>query len=192
MIERICNICHLRVKPESNRKIYCKCLKNIVPNSIYCKYCQEEVTTHSQLLCFNKPRTPLKTKKAIDRIGKAGAENQEIRRAWIQANPPPYECYLGISPFCLRHLDIDTMTLEHVIPKSRGRGYARDFKNIRPACYPCNSLKGSRTLEALVRHHPHLQKYIKPVDNRRVCSESYQVMATKKPLSGAVFAIEAA
>ena len=124
------------------------------------QYCDNCGITHTSIMCFFKPRKPLANKKAINRIGKVGAENQEIRRAWIQLNPPPYQCYLVISPDCLRYLDIDTVTLEHVIPKSRGRQYARDFSNIRPACYACNSLKGSRSLESLSLTYPHLSVYL--------------------------------
>lgn len=90
---------------------------------------------------YAKPRKPIK------RMGKVAKEWVEFRHGWIKDNPGPWVCYLQISPDCIRNLDIDTLTLEHVVPKSRAPQLRTDSKNIKPACYFCNSLKGSRSLD---------------------------------------------
>ena len=39
-------------------------------------------------------------------------------------------------------VDLDTITVDRIVPKKYGGTYKRD--NIRPACGPCNSRDGSR------------------------------------------------
>ena len=40
--------------------------------------------------------------------------------------------------YCKKTLTIETMTIEHVIPRARGGGNTLD--NLRPACFFCNSV----------------------------------------------------
>lgn len=122
---------------------------------IYCKYCKKE-GYHSQLMCFNKPRRPIKSKVDLtwrDTVSK-----------WKLANPPNLNgnwiCYLQISKMCLGRIDKHSLTLDHVIPKSRGIEYKYDINNLKPCCMPCNSLKGSRTLENLSKDYPQLKGYL--------------------------------
>ncbi len=115
-----------------------------------CKYCGQK--THTSLQCHSKPRKPLKNKKHINRIGPVAAKWAETRSAWIQANPPVdgyWECYLRISPMCLGVVDIYSLTLDHVKPRSTHTELRNELANLRPSCAPCNAEKGSRELEKL-------------------------------------------
>lgn len=116
------------------------------------KYCDQCNVTHTTLMCYQKPRKTIKTKKDL-------TWDQTIAK-WRLANPGPYECYLQIASLCIIKLDDATLTLDHVIPKSRGAKFKYDINNLRPACRYCNSLKGSRTLEALAREYPRLNQYV--------------------------------
>jgi 5-methylcytosine-specific restriction endonuclease McrA len=82
------------------------------------------------------------------------------RHDWIRDNPPDewgyWLCYLRISPRCLVRIDLDQLTIDHVIPRSRHK----DTK-LMPCCTFCNSLKGSRSLETLLQEYPHLNNVIK-------------------------------
>jgi 5-methylcytosine-specific restriction endonuclease McrA len=120
------------------------------------KYCDGCNVTHTTLMCFKKPRS---TKKKI----KTDLTWDQTVSKWHLANPAIHglwECYLQISSLCPRQLDKDQLTLEHVIPKVRGRKYKYDINNIKPACVYCNSIKGSQTLEALVKSYPQLNYLI--------------------------------
>ena len=127
-----------------------------------CTYCESE--SHTSIMCFNKPRKPLKAKKVINRFGKAAAKWIETKNEWIQRHPPDefgvWVCYLQISPLCPKYVNIDNMTLDHV----KGRGSHPELKyelsNLKPCCFFCNGLKGSRSIEVLARDYPQLEKYL--------------------------------
>lgn len=114
-------------------------------------------TPKHALGCFNRKNVPLQTKKpmkrgkALNRIGKVGAQWIEDRHEWIKNNPPDHAgywyCYLQISPNCQRRMTIETLTLDHVKGRGRHPHLRRDQKNFKPACAPCNELKGSKELE---------------------------------------------
>lgn len=91
-------------------------------------------------------------------------EDRATREKWIEANPPDeygyWDCYLQISPMCPKCLTIQTMSIEHMIPKNRGSEYRHDLSNLRPSCIPCNGLKGSRTVKSLAGDYPHLRVYL--------------------------------
>lgn len=97
-------------------------------------------------------------------MSKKALRDREFRLEWIKNNPPNLNgnwiCYLQISTLCLQRLDKQTLTLEHIVPKGRGEEYRYNENNIKPACAPCNGLKGSQTLESLAKTYPHLRKYI--------------------------------
>lgn len=123
-----------------------------------CTYCGK--TNHTSIACFNKPR------KAIKRISdKTVIKDLESRGEWLQANPGDIErgkwlCYLQISEQCPKILTIETLTREHVKPKGSHHSLKYNIANIKPACYFCNSLKGSRSIESLAKDWPHLEKYL--------------------------------
>ena len=130
----------------------------------YCNFCEE--FGHYEFQCFKKPRQPINRNK-IGRIrpkNKTVQQEREFKNQWIQDNPPDqygfWTCYLQIHPNCPVRISIELLALEHVIPKSRGKKYKYDPKNIRPSEYWCNSLKGSRTLESLAKDYPHLKVYL--------------------------------
>lgn len=115
-----------------------------------CKYCGS--WEHYAVMCFARPRVPSsKPRKAINRVGKETARWFEVRGEWIRNNPPVnglWECYLKISPMCIRRMDIDQLTLDHVLPKGkiRYRHLRFDLANLRPSCIFCNTMKGSKVL----------------------------------------------
>lgn len=110
---------------------------------------------HTSVTCFKKQRKPIKINK--DKLGKIKypfskkqKQDNETKMQWIQANPPVnggWNCYLHISPLCLKFLTIETLTVDHIKPKGTHRDLRHDLKNLAPACLPCNNLKGSRTLD---------------------------------------------
>lgn len=127
-----------------------------------CKFCGG--TGHFPYACFNnpkrkenmaktpKPRTPIKQNKPLKQFGKVAKQWVLTRKTWIRQNPPPIEgvywqCYLGISPDCPGRLDIKLLTLDHVISRSRDPSKRFDLDNLKPCCWWCNTVKGSRTVD---------------------------------------------
>lgn len=49
--------------------------------------------------------------------------------------------------YCLRPLNTKQITLDHIVPKSRGG--ASSFENCVAACYECNIRKGSKLLDEI-------------------------------------------
>jgi 5-methylcytosine-specific restriction endonuclease McrA len=86
------------------------------------------------------------------------------RDAWFEANPPAdngyWECYLRISPSCLRMVDRTTIVLEHVKPKQRHPELRFEVSNIQPSCEPCNMKKSGYELDKFVDEYPHLLVYV--------------------------------
>ena len=115
----------------------------------YCENCNK---THTALMCFYKPRTKIKPK--------ADYAWDKTKYLWKEINPADkngyWDCYLQISPFCHKKLYDRTLTLDHVIPRSKGKKYKYDISNLKACCYPCNILKGSRSIEGLAKQYPHL------------------------------------
>lgn len=135
-----------------------------MPKPPKCDYCKKE--GHYQTFCRQKPKQPIHRNK-IGRIrprSKTVQREREFKNQWLQSNPPDkwgyYTCYLQITPLCPKRISLEQTTLEHIVPAGRGEKYKYDLNNVKPACLPCNSLKGSRTLEALIPEYPHLKKYI--------------------------------
>lgn len=59
---------------------------------------------------------------------------------------------------CQKILDLDTMTIDRIIPGAYGGRYIRS--NTQPACKPCNSVMGTkapRTMKAFGRVRPGLR-----------------------------------
>lgn len=92
---------------------------------------------------------PLQHWKRPQKIGKKAEEWADVRRNWIASHPAPWQCYL-----CGRSLDLDTLTIDHLIPRSNFRNYAHrhDDENLRACCWACNYSKGSK--------HPADHQYI--------------------------------
>lgn len=124
--------------------------------------------SHYKTFCYwnrkTQPKARTSTIKPLsERFGKESAADRETKLDWIQKHGGIYarwQCYLRISPLCVGTLTNETLTMDHVIPKGRGKEYRHDLNNLRPACSPCNTLKGSSTLDFLAQKHPHLQVYL--------------------------------
>jgi len=125
-----------------------------MPIQRLCKNCQRSFAQYNttQNLCgkcaYNKYSKP---QQHITRLGKKASAWIERRHNWIQWHPAVdgyWECYLRISPRCLPSIDIDQLTIDHVVPRSSSLAEATDDdSNLMPACVFCNGMKGSRHLE---------------------------------------------
>jgi 5-methylcytosine-specific restriction endonuclease McrA len=113
------------------------------------------------------PRAPIKRKTKLRVHGKVSKQWVLARETWIRKNPAPiqglyWQCYLGISPDCprllydpsnkpdddqLEHSKAQPLTLDHVVSRSRDPSKRFDQSNLKPCCWWCNTLKGSRSLE---------------------------------------------
>lgn len=106
------------------------------------KYCENCGITHTAIMCFNKPRRPIKKESE-----KYHSRRTATTRKWFDENPPDAKgvwiCYLQISPLCPIKLTRSTIRLEHVNSKARHPDQRFDVDNLKPACDYCNKLKGS-------------------------------------------------
>ena len=120
------------------------------------KYCDDCGITHTALMCFNKPRLPIRPPKGLNR--------SQRKAKFMAANPPDdyglWRCYLKISPACIIRMDKDQLTVEHVKPVGSYPELKDDLDNMKPACFFCNTLKGSRSIEALAKTYPHLEPLV--------------------------------
>ena len=51
----------------------------------------------------------------------------------------------GRCAYCGRKLTLETMTLDHIVPKSKGNN--NNYTNLFASCQQCNILKGDRTIK---------------------------------------------
>lgn len=131
-----------------------------------CSFCKKE--GHQKLNCYayqkTKPRGKTTTIKPLkQRLGKKYHEDLHTRQDWVYKHGGIYatwECYLRISPMCLRILNINTLALDHIKPKGTNRELRHDLNNLKPSCAPCNGLKGSSSLEYLSEKYPDLKIYL--------------------------------
>lgn len=77
-------------------------------------------------------------RKAIKKHGKTHIEWLRTRDLWMKQNPKPWHCH-----YCSKTLDTDTLTLDHLIPRSRAPHLRFELSNLVPCCFTCNGLKGS-------------------------------------------------
>lgn len=103
------------------------------------------------------------TRKPIIRVGKRAMAWIDERNMWIKNNPPDefgyWYCYLRTTALCPVRLDIDQLTLDHVIPRSSHKSSFQKAE-LAPACAYCNGDKGSQSLENYLATH----KILKPLD----------------------------
>lgn len=124
-----------------------------------CKTCGSEY--HTSLMCPFKPRrslktkTPLKTRKAMHRIGKVGAAWLEFRLNWIAMHMNKdggWPCH-----YCGTFLTPDILTLDHKTARSKRPDLRLDDDNIVPCCAFDNTRKGSMSYERYCQQfYPHL------------------------------------
>jgi 5-methylcytosine-specific restriction endonuclease McrA len=117
-----------------------------------CKFCKK--MGHFSYACYNNPKRKLKAIKRspINKIGKTTKQWLLTRSTWIKNNPPTIDgkywvCYLQIHPWCPVRIDIEHLTLDHVISRSRDPSLRFNADNLKPACQYCNSEKGSKSLD---------------------------------------------
>jgi len=118
-----------------------------------CKHCKG--MGHFSYQCFTKPQKAIK-KTPIKKVGKDTKQWFITRATWIRKNPPPiegiyWECYLRIHPWCPVRMDIRTLTIDHVVSRTRDSTLRFKQSNLRPACKYCNEMKGSKSLEDISR-----------------------------------------
>jgi len=124
-----------------------------------CKFCGDAKPNHFPYACQKNPKVIERRKTGLKRtplkkVGKKTLEWFEAREQWIADNPPPidgmyWQCYLQIHPWCPVRIDLQHLTLDHVIPRSNDVKLRLDQNNLKPACEYCNNMKGSRSLEQL-------------------------------------------
>lgn len=116
-----------------------------------CKHCER--MGHFPYQCPSRPRKEFK-RTPLKKLGRQGLQWIDTRAQWIEDNPPPiegryWECYLRIHPWCPVRIDIDNLTLDHVVSRSRDASKRHSADNLRPACGFCNTMKGSQSLEKI-------------------------------------------
>jgi len=123
-----------------------------------CKFCQNPKPNHFPYQCPVNPKVVLKRKVGMKRtpIKKIGKQTKQwfvTRATWIRKNPPDkngnWYCYLRIHPWCPGKLTLETLTLDHVIPRSHDPKLRFNLDNLKPACEYCNSEKGSKSLDRI-------------------------------------------
>lgn len=122
-----------------------------------CRFCN--TTGHFPYQCVANPKVVLKRKKGlkrtpINRVGKTTKQWLVTRSTWIRKNPPDehgyWYCYLQIHPWCPGRLTLETLTVDHVVSRSRDASLRFNQDNLRPACSFCNNAKGSKSLEQVL------------------------------------------
>lgn len=90
---------------------------------------------------LSKP-TPKQKKqpKSIRQTGKVAKEWEKTKREWFKLHPAEfYICYL-----CGMIKPKSEITLDHVLPRSARPDLRNNLDNLKPACWTCNSIKGSK------------------------------------------------
>lgn len=60
-----------------------------------------------------------------------------------------YNRYHGKCAICRKHIALEEMTIDHIIPVSKGGG--KDFSNMQAACDSCNCMKHYLTQNEFMR-----------------------------------------
>lgn len=88
---------------------------------------------------------------------KTGAKREAVSAEWFKTNPPDaygeWKCYLQISPNCHKKVDRGTLNIEHMNSKARRPDQKHDLDNLKPACSPCNELKGSLSADEAIKRY---------------------------------------
>lgn len=124
-----------------------------------CKFCHNPKPNHFPYACPVNPKVALKRKVGMKRtpIKKVGKQTKQwflTRATWIKKHPPTVEgkywiCYLQIHPWCPVRLDIEHLTLDHVVSRSKDPSKRFAADNLKPACIYCNNQKGSKSLDQI-------------------------------------------
>lgn len=124
--------------------------------SVPCKHCDS--LAHTSFYCYQKPRKPIKRTR-VKKIGKIGEKWKLTRIAWFELYPPNtmgmYECYLKIHPNCPRFMTPQQTTLDHIESRTRHPELRFCMDNLGPACWWCNEMKKSRSLDEIDEYQIH-------------------------------------
>lgn len=121
-----------------------------------CKFCLNPNPNHFPYACPANPKVALKRKVGMKRtpLKKVGKQTKQwfvTRATWIRKNPPDehgyWYCYLQIHPWCPVKLTLETLTLDHVVARTRDPSKRFTQNNLKPACGYCNDMKGSKSLD---------------------------------------------
>ena len=117
-----------------------------------CKHCGGR--GHFAYMCYKNPKN-LVRRNGIKKNGKHAKQWAVTRATWIRNNPPTiegkyWECYLRIHPWCPVRLTIETLTVDHVVSRSRDPSKRFSADNLKPACIYCNGYKGSKSLDQVI------------------------------------------
>lgn len=114
-----------------------------------CKFCG--ALGHIAFTCRKKPKKPLKVAKKLKPRGKYGQQWIVTRETWFKKNPAEfYICYL-----CGKRMTPAETTLDHVKSRSRHPELRFNLENLRPACWSCQEVKGSKDLDELPERNEH-------------------------------------
>lgn len=119
---------------------------------------------HYKTFCPYTARTiPTAKKRYIKPVSdKAREKRIQTRDEWFNLNYPDTQdgrwfCYLdGLSEYCWKVLTKDEIIsygLEHTESKARHPESKYDVTKLRPACPPCNGIKGSLDIDDLLSMH---------------------------------------
>jgi 5-methylcytosine-specific restriction endonuclease McrA len=96
---------------------------------------------YSDYCVQHKPRTPIKTYRQLNKIGKVAQRTNAAVAKWKNTQKPNHQgywqCYI-----CGRM--IDYLIAEHVKSKVRHPELRTDPNNMKPVCNECNAAKGSK------------------------------------------------
>jgi 5-methylcytosine-specific restriction endonuclease McrA len=113
-----------------------------------CKHCGK--LGHWPYQCFKNP----KKRETLKPVGKYTKQWLITRKTWIKNNPPNHQgywvCYLQIHENCPKFLTERTITLDHVVARTKDPSKRFDKDNLKPACAWCNELKGSKPLDEVL------------------------------------------
>lgn len=121
-----------------------------------CRFCNTPKPNHYPYKCPANPKAALKRRVGLKRtpLKKVGKQTKQwiiTRATWIRRNPPDdhgyWYCYLRIHPWCPVKLTVETITLDHVVSRTRDPSQLFTQNNLKPACGFCNNMKGSKNLE---------------------------------------------
>ena len=108
-----------------------------------CLVCSKRA--YSDYCVQHKPRKPIKShpgikqRKPIKKTGKQYDKWIKTKAGWFETNKAPYYfCH-----YCGKMMTRSQLTLDHKIPRSRAPELRYAKKNLVPACWTCNGLKGS-------------------------------------------------
>jgi hypothetical protein len=99
---------------------------------------------HTAFLCPFRPRKPLRSRKALKRIGRIGGQYAALRELFFAANPGPiWYCYYCVYIGQEIPLEKAHICVEHYYSKARHPELRFDVSNLVASCHFHNKEKAS-------------------------------------------------